>query len=993
MLLIKRSLLLLLFFTLSLFVWAQSFPTRNDAVATDSRQINSATINQSAESLQNLGADVLVLFVEGDIGRTLSDAERYFDQALEHYKLRADGVYKNNLFAIFIGTSPLEGSNGERPLYIVYGGDLNPLFQRQFGNKELDQFLREDIMIPDLQQGDFTGAITAALEEASRQFTLANNLSQTGSSQIQVQTPGQEPSGSRSGFFSSLWWPVLLVLIILFLVFGLRRRPAGAKKEKPKRLDPQQNLADRESLELILKDLNDNAASTGHDPYLPDDPAKQTDMQLLTRMLKEERPELLQAIEEEYKGAVDMLHELADSLSEDTKTTDFGALLLKGQDLKQFTESLSDRWEDLNLELSKLEEKRITVEEKLQDVYKRYESMRQGDLWPEASKVFKPLIEQLAESDSEKNRNRPFSALAKLEQVEEKLAHLTSQLPRLQTVAKQLLAFEGDLSELEAQGYKPTKVNSSFASAKEQFRVALDLMKQQDYKVLDAQIDEAAELSQGIEAQILEQRTLKDTNLKRLSELEQLGEKIKMQIDDAVPVFEKIQTYAESNWSDIRGNGTEAQKAANRAHELYETARAQNQAQEYNDAKEKMDMAFVELEQAHELIDAIHLRLENLNRAKETSQQELHLVEAEVKEHLAYVQQPEVDRAVSEVHEVQLKEAYQKVVAAKAELEKGEPSWLNIMEQVQAADKMSDAAFEKVRSEKEAMERRYTLMNSEKTEARGALERILKFAHLHPQDITEQVVELVDKAQTLYAQAESQEKQIDKLEEERLAKGLEQAAALFDEAQKRADEAYGIAENSFKEMDALRQQTAAKIADAEANLRTFANFIYRNQLDRVFQSSINQLERSLPGYDARASKEELLQATKEVESIQERIKQLSEEAKTQSQRVEAELRRQRLAQVELERRRRAAERARQGTGWGSWPSSLPPIIVSPPRQSSIPRQVPRNLPSPGPIRLPTARSAPPIRMPSRSSSSPRSGGGRMTGGGWGGSGRKTGGGW
>jgi uncharacterized membrane protein YgcG len=980
-------------------VFAQAFPNRNDAVATDSRQINIATINSSANDLQALGADVLVLFIEADTGQTLGDAETYLDKALEHYQLRKDEVYKNNLFAIFIGTDPLERSDGQRPLYIVYGEDLNPLFERSFGSKTLDEVLREDVMVPQLQKGDFTSAITAALKEASSQLALNNTLKQSsGSGQTSLPSASTSipsaPSANepKSGFFSSLWWPVLLVLVILFLVFGMRKKPS-TPKVKEKRLDPQQNLADRKTLELIIKDLSDNAASTGHDPYLPDDPAQQTDMQLLRRMLKEERPEDLQVLETQYKKAVEKLKALKTNLSGDSKSTDYGVLLVEGQELKKFTETLSDHWEDLDLQLSTFDDKRISAEERLQASYKTYDGLRQGEVWPETSRVFKSLIDLLAQSDSAKKQQRPFTALALLEELEAKLGQLGEQLPRLQKVSKTLSNFEGDLAGLQQQGYKASSAQSSFESAREQFRVALDLLKQDDYKVLDAQIDEASELTDALATKVQEQLALKDTNLKRLKELEQKGVEIKTLIEQAVPVFEQIQAYAESNWRDIKGNGTEAQKAANRAHELFDTAQAQQEAQNYEDAKNKIDMAFVELGQADELIDAIHLRLENLKKAKETSREELQLVEDEVKQHLAFVQQKEVDQMVSEAPEESLKEAYRRVAAARTELDKAEPSWLSIWEHVQAADKLSDAAFEQVRTEKDAMDRRQTLMASEKTEARVALERILKFAHLHPQDINEGVLQLVEEAQRLYAQAEEQENQTKQLEEASLATAFERAATLFDTAQQRAEAAFGEAESSFKAMEDLRQQTAASITEAETALRSFASFVSRNSLDRVFQSSLSQLERSLPGYDARASREELEQAAREAENVKTSISRLQEEAKSQAQAVEAELRKRRQEQVDLERRRRAAEMTRRSTGWGSWPSSLPPIIISPPRQSNIPRQIPRSMPSPGPLRLPTARSAPPVRLPSRSSPSPRIGGGRMSGGGWGGSGAKKGGGW
>lgn len=980
----------------SFLVFAQSFPVQNGALASDSKRIDSAAINRSADALEALGAEVLVLFVEADTGRTLSDAEAYFDKALERFNLRRDGVYKNNLFAIFIGTDPLERDDNQRPLYIVYGEDLNPLFARDFGSKNLDEVLRETVMIPKLQKGDFTGAITDALAEAARQLALSNTLAQNPNAQVNVPLPSATQPVAGPNLFSQ-WWPLLLLVFVGFLLFRRRKKKTVATTVPTKILDPEQNLADKKSLEVLLKDLSEDAISTGHDPYLPEDPSQQTDMKLLRKLLKDERPQELADLENQYRESVAKLKDLKGTLAASSKRTDFGALLTEASSLKQFTHSLTERWDDLQLELSNFEDKRQAVEQHLQSSFKAYESMRQAD-WPVAQKVFEVLIRFLADSDAAKHKQKPLTALTMLDELNARLEQLNRQLPRLQGIGKKLLLFEANVAGFQEQGYKLNAGKANLDSAREQFRVALDLLKQGDFKVLDAQIDEANELVDSLESYAKELLALKETNASRLAELERKGDEIRSLIDQAVPQFESIQSYAEVNWRDIKGNGTEAQKAANRAHELFEHAQSQHESQHFEEAKDSIDLAFVELEQAHELIDAIFLRLENLKKAETTSRQELKLIEAEVSKHLDWVKQAAVDRNVSEKPEEDLQQAYQLLQQTKTELAQSEPNWLAILERVQKADKLSTEAFIQIRTEHEAMERRQTLMQSEKTEARVALERVLKFAHLHPQDMSTTAMQLLDEAQTYYAQAEGQEKHSQTLEEVQLAKVLEQATQLFDLAQKKAEAAFSEAEGGFKTMEALRQKTVQVVAEADSALRSLKLYASRAQLDRSLQQSLYQLEKNLPGYDARATKQELEQTIRDAESIKLAVNQLQHELASRLQQADDAARQERQRQLELERQQRAAEAARQGSAWGSWPNSLPPIIISPPRQSQVSRHNPRNLPAPGSVRLPTARSAPPVRLPARPPAVPSrpsqpGSGGRMAGGGWGGSGRKTGGGW
>ena len=63
---------------------------------------------------------------------------------------------------------------------------------------------------------------------------------------------------------------------------------------------------------------------------------------------------------------------------------------------------------------------------------------------------------------------------------------------------------------------------------------------------------------------------------KALADLQSAGEQVKAYIQQGAQTFDQVDQYAESSWHDIKGNGTEAQKAADRAHALWQQATALN---------------------------------------------------------------------------------------------------------------------------------------------------------------------------------------------------------------------------------------------------------------------------------------------------------------------------------------------------------------------------------------------------------------------------------
>jgi len=184
---------------------ATAFPNMQGIVLTDSANIDIERINKAAESLKTKGYDVVVLYMDGDIGRTMDEAEGYFQDALESYSLgQGQDVFEvnENLVAIFVGTNPLTLSEGTRPI-VIYTGNKVDLDTTQ---------LRNEFMVPELQKGNFTKALTDSLSAAGRNLKAL---------------PGF--SNARGGSGGLPAWLLPLAAVLAFVGLSRRRRKGGGQ--------------------------------------------------------------------------------------------------------------------------------------------------------------------------------------------------------------------------------------------------------------------------------------------------------------------------------------------------------------------------------------------------------------------------------------------------------------------------------------------------------------------------------------------------------------------------------------------------------------------------------------------------------------------------------------------------------------------------------------------------------------------------------------------
>jgi hypothetical protein len=957
----KRSrlwaLLLLLILPWSL---AQSYPPRIGPIASDSVLLNAAAIDRAAETLGDLGVDALALYIEAPLGATLDDAERYFEGALARYGLAPDQSY----LIVFVGTAELT-ADGVRPLFIEVGTRL----ESRLGDPGFVDVLRAGVVTPRLVAGDPSGAFVAAFE------AVADALAPQAPGEAQPRAPTEplpEPEGTRFA-----WELVLLLLVAIVVALWWR----GRRGRSAAGVDGEALQAVQGQLSQLLIDLSGGGASGT--PALPADPEQQTDFVLIRDLLRGTDPDRMDALTERYRQGTERLRGVEagfEALREGDgdaaeQLERARALLVEAEGVRDFAVELSSLWGELQREAG-------TVPERLDRIRARSAALRAALVArfqaadSEAVLAHLDALSARAESGGER---RGLEAAEVVTEAEAEAARLERALEDLTDAHEGLSDLGEDLEAWSEQGF----ATASWARRREAElrRVEGAVAALGDRSTAaQSEIAAAVEGGTGLVAELETEVALQRRNGVRIEALRERGASIVDRSERGAVAFDAVDDFAESNWSDIRGNGSEAQAAAGRAEALVERAAELNtlmvegaaevaDRQDVAGAAAALDDAERELDQVEALVAAITERLSALREAQATGRRHLEAVESELAELRSRLAAPEVDRMVGEGPEATLAEGERLAAQARAALATDRPDWLAAIAAIQRADRAADTALAAQRQEREAMERLQLRLVSERDEAQSARSRSVHFLRVHAADLSRDTLALGDEAAAAFERASTLAARSDLAEEEALAALLAEAATAFDAAQSAADRAFAAAESEFSAAEALRRETAAGVAEIEADLDSLGRYLRRHGLGSDLSRLVGELARSLPNPRGLGGGR-LGAVSGELASLRGELARVRAEAERQVERRESALRQERRARLERERRRRAAERARQSAGWGGSPLS----------GGSTPRP-PR--PSGSGSRIPTVgRPKSPVKPASSR---------RRAGGGWGGPKRSKGG--
>jgi hypothetical protein len=325
---------------------------------------------------------------------------------------------------------------------------------------------------------------------------------------------------------------------------------------------------------------------------------------------------------------------------------------------------------------------------------------------------------------------------------------------------------------------------------------------------------------------------LRRENDARLPQVEQAGEQLAAYIAEGRQAFDAVDEFAESTWSDIRGNGSEAEAAAARAHALWQRAAERNtmEAQDFLGAKEDLDAAEEEVAHARTLIDTIMQRLKDLEAARDAARAELAAAQADIDAGWAFVRSHDPD--IGKQPEQALTQAAALVEQVGSELAKERPDWLAIVKQAREANRLADESLVSARGEVEEMDKLRGQVARAQQLATGEVQKIVKFTGLHADDLPRQSEPQLNALQADVQAAYVALKSAEQREEQARASALRDALERYTALEEQAEKLYGDLYAGFQRVEQLRKQVAQEaeraeraVARAEQLYQTYGGYI------------------------------------------------------------------------------------------------------------------------------------------------------------------------
>ncbi len=369
-----------------------------------------------------------------------------------------------------------------------------------------------------------------------------------------------------------------------------------------------------------------------------------------------------------------------------------------------------------------------------------------------------------------------------------------------------------------AQGYRLDKAEAALAASETALGAAADALQTSGPAAAEAHLNEAQELLERGIALGSGAPALRAENERRLAEIEARGRQAADLIAEGRRTFDIVDEFAESTWNDIRGNGSEAQAAADRAQRHWELARRGNtmEEQDFVAARENLDAASQELDYVAQLIDAIITRLRDLEAARDSARGLLEEAERSLIAGREFVRANDPD--VGKAPEALLDRSAELLAIAKAEVGKPKPDWLKLAAAATEADRLADEALAGARSEAEAMAHLRHQVEKLRPLVSGEVSKVAKFVNVRGADIKPATLREVKALVQRFEQAQALDQRAAEVEEEARRKALEGALAAYAALQSEAQQVYATAYADAQLLEKLRKELNRELADARSAL-------------------------------------------------------------------------------------------------------------------------------------------------------------------------------
>ncbi|MCG8353215.1 MAG: hypothetical protein MI924_36065 [Chloroflexales bacterium] len=465
---------------------------------------------------------------------------------------------------------------------------------------------------------------------------------------------------------------------------------------------------------------------------------------------------------------------------------------------------------------------------------------------------------QVAEAEAAFAEHDARKAITAAQAASESLQALNTLLETYGAIRDGIVRGRHEAESLAAEGYRMEASQAALDGARAALTNAANMLQTQGIEAAGTTIQAALVMLEESVANGRGLVELRAANEQRLEEIKTLGEEAAAAIVAGRQTFDIVDEFAESTWSDIRGNGSEAEAAADRAHEHWLNARQHNsmESQEFVVAQEELDTAVEELAYTRALIDTITQRLEDLEAARDAARDEISAAAADITRGWEFVRSNDPD--VGKAPEAQLRQAEELLSHAQTEMQREKPDWLVLVRDAQAANDLADQALLGARSEVEAMEKLRAQVERARQLAAAEVKKIVQFSSLHRQDIQPTSQPAIAQIQQQVQQAYTLLQQSEQLEEERRREALQRTYASYTQLQTEAARVYAMIYADFQRLEKLRGEVNQELArardaigDAERLLATYRGHVPSRsgpvQRIRAARRSFDQIKLPITG--------------------------------------------------------------------------------------------------------------------------------------------------
>jgi hypothetical protein len=808
---------------------AQIWPPLDGVVADDTGRLDSGQVNGAADELRPLGVKPLAVLRDSLGGA--ADGNDLARSAAAQYGLGSSGGLDANLLAVVVTFNP-------RTSTILYGDALKPAMEQRRNGASVADDLRTRVLNSSLAAGDYTKAFADTFRQAAIEIDQFQNPAPTA-----TPAPPSVTNIDTSGIGNAILWGLGIIILIAALAIGV---PAFLRQRRK----AAEVAARRRALAEQLAQARNVAADMITDLDFPADPNEQIQYGFLVLSLGPERPQELAQITEQYRGYYRRVSEalaLFNGLENGKYTTEeeMTRALTQYQQVQAIIKEANGFLQHLS-DLSKTIEGQMAAAPGEIDAAKKAIAAATDELTrlaaaapniysPQPEALLRPAAGRLDRAASSMQAQPP-QALRAYDEAVAARSLAEGALSAVQTLSAAHSAVaeqRGRLEEVRSRGFKLPEVDQTLHEALTLISTAAQQLEAGD-STFQATSQRASEVAQQASAAIDGAVEMQAANEKALAELAAAGEEIKAYIQEGAQAFDQVDEYAESSWDDIRGNGTEAQRAADEAYDLWEEASGFNSLtgdapQDFTRAQYLISEAQASIERARALIGAILARLRYLQESQRIARDEIAAAEADISAGKSFVDKYDPD--ISPQPEVVLSEAERLVGQAKEEIEKSKPDWIRVVSLARQANDLADRALADARSQQQTMQARRLKVQTTSQQAEASLSRAANFANLHQSDLDKSITRAIAEARESFERGRQMALEAERSgrEDTALAEALEASAGAFLAAQQASDTAYNTAAAQFQELENLRKQTYDIMWQATNTLNQVAAFMKEHQ--------------------------------------------------------------------------------------------------------------------------------------------------------------------